>query len=169
MIEGLSGAKKYAPLWPGGTFELGTDAGFPWARVITDGQGGPTCVTNVRPYKPALDYRNKFLKVRIKVDEPDQLESTILGVQRFLEENEFRASLGHLAYPLGRQNTSYVRPLVRKHFLTARVAGAGPETLPPADPHLLRVLNVTNTTTPEEIGAAAAHRAPARGRGPARS
>jgi hypothetical protein len=48
-----------------------------------------------------------------------------------------------------------VRPLVRKHFLTARVAGSGPETLPPADPHLLRAVNVTNTTTPKEIGAAA--------------
>ena len=43
----------------------------------------------------------------------------------------------------------------RKHFLTARIAGSDPETLPPADPHLLRVVNVTNTTTPEEIGAAA--------------
>jgi peptidoglycan/xylan/chitin deacetylase (PgdA/CDA1 family) len=319
IIEGLNGAKKYAPLWPGGTFELGTDAGFPWARVTTDGQAGPTFVTNVRPYKPALDCRNKFLKVRVKIDDldklgglefrlssdrfgsnyfafsfplyddeptnvvadgvwttltfpfglaqkqgdpdrsainsigwyvadrgsdapvtaywggmslvdepdqgvvsltfddgykgqhaaarlmaeygfrgtayiipdavgqadhmalhdlvdlqerygwevaahhqtsftdltPDQLESTLLGVQRFLEENGFRANLGHLAYPLGRQNTSYVRPLVRKHFLTARLAGAGPETLPPADPHLLRVMNVTNATTPEEIGAAA--------------
>ena len=45
-----------------------------------------------------------------------------------------------------------VRPLVRKHFATARLAGAGPETIPPADPHLLRAVNVLDTTTAEELG-----------------
>jgi hypothetical protein len=86
---------------------------------------------------------------------PEQLENTILGVKRFLIENQFEAGAGHLAYPLGKQNTGSVQPLVRKHFTTARVAGSGPETLPPADPHMLRVFNVSNTTTPEEVGAAA--------------
>jgi len=86
---------------------------------------------------------------------PDELESTILGVKQYLEENEFGEGAGHLAYPLGKQNTQLVRPLVRKHFTSARVATAGPETLPPADPHLLRVYNVTNKTTPQEVGEAA--------------
>jgi len=40
-------------------------------------------------------------------------------------------------------------------FATARLAGSGPETLPPADPHLLRAFNVTDSTTPEQVGAAA--------------
>lgn len=86
---------------------------------------------------------------------PDELENTILSVQRYLADNEFPLGAGHLAYPLGKQNTSLVRPLVRKHFTTARVAGSGPETLPVADRHLLRVFNVTKGTTPEEVGAMA--------------
>jgi len=319
VVESLGGAKKFAPLWPGGTFEMGGDAGFPWARIVTDGKAGPSFIANVRPYNPTLDATGRFVKVWIKIDDvtrmggmefrlssdrfnsnyfafefpmyddadfnvvrdgvwttltfpfgsarvegkpdrkainsvgwyvadkgeeapvtafwggvalvdeppegvvsitfddgyddhylaaqimhehgfqgtayiipdaigqhgymnlhqlvdlqerygwdvaahhetpftqmrPDELESTILGVQRYLTENEFGGGAKHLAYPLGKQNTSLVRPLVRKHFATARVAGSGPETLPPADPHLLRVMNVLDTTTPEEIGAAA--------------
>jgi len=85
----------------------------------------------------------------------EQLENAILGVKRFLIENEFGSGAGHLAYPLGKTDPATVRPLVRKHFTTARVAGSGPETLPPADPHLLRVLNVTHTTSPAEVGRAA--------------
>jgi len=319
LVEDLSGARRFAPLWPGGTFELGADAGFNWARIVTDGQGGSTFVANVRPYKPRIDATGRFVKVRIKIDDvtklagtefrlssdrfskdyfafsfpiyddadfnvvrdgvwttltfsfggarvegdpdrsaidsigwyvadkgngtpitawwgglslvdepaegvvsitfddgyddnlvaaeimakhgmagtayvipsavgqqgylnhhqlvdmqlrygwdvaahhatpftelrPDELENVILGVQQFLMENDFTNGAGHLAYPLGKQNTALVRPLVRKHFATARVAAQGPETLPPADPHLLRVLNVTNDTTPEEVKAAA--------------
>ncbi|MGH0033537.1 MAG: polysaccharide deacetylase family protein [Myxococcota bacterium] len=86
---------------------------------------------------------------------PDELESSILGVQRYLVENQFQKGVRHLAYPLGRQNTELVRPLVRKHFASARVAGSGPETLPPADPHLLRTYNVTHETDPEDVGRAA--------------
>jgi hypothetical protein len=85
---------------------------------------------------------------------PDELEATILGVQRYLVENQLSRGAGHLAYPLGKQNTSLVRPLVRKHFATARVASSGPETIPPADPHLLRALNVTHETTPRDVIAA---------------
>jgi hypothetical protein len=80
------------------------------------------------------------------------LESTILGVQRYLREQGFEEGAAHLAYPLGRQDPEVVRPLVRKHFATARLAGAGPETIPPADPHLLRAVNVLDTTTAEELG-----------------
>lgn len=83
------------------------------------------------------------------------LERTILDVQRYLRENGFSRGAGHLAYPLGKQEPEVVRPLVREHFATARVAGAGPETLPPADPYLLRAVNVLHTTSPEEIGAVA--------------
>lgn len=319
LVEDLNGQRKFAPLWPGGTFELGADSGFSWARVVTDGQGGSTFVTNVRPYSPTVDATGKFVKVKVKVDDiaklaglefrlssdrfsnsfyafgfpiyddadfnvlrdgvwttltfsfgeariegkpdrsridsvgwyvadkgngapitawwgglslvdepaegvvsitfddgydenliaaeimakygmagtayiipnavgqknyltlhelvdmqlrygweiaahhetsftelrPDELENTILGVQQFLIENGFGEGAGHLAYPLGRQNTALVRPLVRKHFATARVAGMGPETLPPADPHLLRVMNVTDETKPDQVAAAA--------------
>jgi peptidoglycan/xylan/chitin deacetylase (PgdA/CDA1 family) len=319
LVEDLSGARHFAPMWPGGTFELGEDSGFHWARIVTDGEAGSTFVANVRPYKPLIDASGKFVKVRIKVDDvsklsgmefrlssdrfassyyafsfplyddsdfnivrdgvwttltfpfgsgrvegepdrshidslgwyvsdkgngapltawwggislvdeptegvvtitfddgydenlvaaeimarhgmkgtayiipesigqngylnhhqlvdmqlrygwdiaahhqtpftelrPDELENVILGVKQFLAENDFGAGAVHLAYPLGRQNTALVRPLVRKHFATARVAAMGPETLPPADPHLLRVLNVTNETRPEDVVAAA--------------
>lgn len=319
MVESLGGAKKFAPLWPGGTFTQSEESGHSFARVVTDGLGGATFASNVRPYKPAIDARGRFVKVWVKVDDvsklggmefrlssdrfsssyyafgielyddpdfnvlrdgvwttltfsfgsarvegtpdrsalnsvgwyvsdkgneapvtaqwggvalvdepvtgvlsftfddgydehhlaarlmaeygfpgtayiipdaigqkgymslhqlvdlqekfgwdvaahhetpftemrPDELESTILGIQSYLEENEFGGGAGHLAYPLGKQNTSLVRPLVRKHFTTARIATTGPETLPPADPHLLRVFNVTDTTTPEAVGQAA--------------
>ena len=319
LVEDLNGQRKFAPLWPGGTFELGSDAGFTFARVVTDGQGGSTFITNVRPYNPTVDASGRFVKVRVKIDDisklaglefrlssdrfsssffafgfpvyddpdfnvlrdgvwttltfsfgrariegkpdrsridsigwyvadkgngapisawwgglslvdepkegvvsitfddgydenllaaqimakhgmtgtayiipnavgqknyltlhelvdmqlrygweiaahhetsftelrPDELENTILGVQQFLMENGFGKGAGHLAYPLGRQNTALVRPLVRKHFTTARVASMGPETLPPADPYLLRAMNVTNDTKPDEVAAAA--------------
>jgi len=318
LVESMDGSRKFAPLWPGGTFEIGGQDGFAWARAVTDGKGGGTFAANVRPYMPALDATGKFVKVDVKVDDvaqlggmefrlssdrfsenyfafgttlyddpdfnvlrdgvwttltfsfgsarvegkpdrsrlnsigwyvadkgegtpitaywgglslvdepksgvvsitfddgydehllaakmmarygmrgtayiiphavgqvgylthhqlvdlqerygwdiaahhetpftemrPDELENAILGVQRFLEENQFGAGAGHLAYPLGKQNTSLVRPLVRKHFTTARVAASGPETIPPADPHLLRVFNVLPSTTPEEVGQA---------------
>ncbi|MCP4039800.1 MAG: polysaccharide deacetylase family protein [bacterium] len=319
LVENLEGMRKFAPMWPGGTFEMGSDAGFHWARVVTDGQAGATFVSNVRPYRPTFDATGKFVKTRVKIDDlqklggmefrlssdrfaanyyafsfpiyddpdfnvvrdgvwatltfsfdsarvegspdrshlnsvgwyvsdqgnaepvtahwgglslvdapregvvsitfddgydehllaaqlmaehgfrgtayiipeaigqlgylnhhqlvdmqerygwdvgahhetpftelrPDEIENTILGVQHFLIENKFAQGAGHLAYPLGKQNTSAVRPLVRKHFATARVAAAGPETLPPADAHLLRVMNVTQHTTPEQVGEAA--------------
>ncbi len=87
---------------------------------------------------------------------PGELESTLLGVRRYLDLAGFGRGSPHLAYPLGRQDPETVRPLVRKHFATARIAGGGPETIPPADPHLLRAVNVLDTTTPEEIGAIAA-------------
>ncbi len=80
-----------------------------------------------------------------------ELESAILGIQRFLLENKLGRGVFHLAYPLGRQDAKVVRPLVRKHFQSARVAGSGPETLPPADAHLLRVMNVTDQTPPERV------------------
>jgi peptidoglycan/xylan/chitin deacetylase (PgdA/CDA1 family) len=84
----------------------------------------------------------------------DALERVILGTQRFLLANGFRRGAGHLAYPLGKQDPKTVLPLVREHFLTARVASGGAETVPPADWHQLRAFNVLKTTTPDEIQAA---------------
>ncbi len=79
------------------------------------------------------------------------LEAAILGVQRFITQHGVGRGGHHLAYPLGKQDPVKVRPLVRKHFASARIAGGGVETLPPADPHLLRVFNVTNDIPPEEV------------------
>jgi hypothetical protein len=98
----------------------------------------------------AAHHKTPFTDMR-----PDELESSILGIQRYLIENQFQRGVHHLAYPLGKQNTDLVRPMVRKHFASARVAASGPETLPPADPHLLRTFNVTNETDPKEVGKAA--------------
>jgi peptidoglycan/xylan/chitin deacetylase (PgdA/CDA1 family) len=84
-----------------------------------------------------------------------ELERAIVDVRRALERGGFARGSAHLAYPLGKQDPAVVRPLVRRHFATARVASGGAETLPPADPHLMRAWNVTNTTSPEAVGAAA--------------
>jgi peptidoglycan/xylan/chitin deacetylase (PgdA/CDA1 family) len=85
---------------------------------------------------------------------PGELETVIMGLQQFLVRNGFDRGARHLAYPLGKQTLPGVRSLVRKHFGTARMASFGPETLPPADPHLLRVHNVLRSTSPEEIARA---------------
>jgi hypothetical protein len=86
---------------------------------------------------------------------PNDLEPRLRGIQSFLVEHGHALGAQHLAYPLGKQETRRVRPTVNKLFATARLAGSGPETLPPADPHLLRAWNVTASTTPEQVGEAA--------------
>jgi len=86
---------------------------------------------------------------------PNELEPRLRRIQSFLVEHGFALGAQHLAYPLGKQETRRVRPTVDRLFATARLAGSGPETLPPADPHLLRAFNVTDSTTPEQVGAAA--------------
>lgn len=83
-----------------------------------------------------------------------EVEPTLAGVQRFLTAHGLGPGAQHLAFPLGRQSPALM-PLVRERFRTARLASAGPETIPPADPHRLRVLNVLDTTPPRAIGAAA--------------
>lgn len=69
------------------------------------------------------------------------------------EDLGFSASARHLAYPMGRQDREVVLPLVREAFASARLASGGVETLPPADWHLLRAVNVLPTTSPEEPAA----------------
>lgn len=86
---------------------------------------------------------------------PEELERAVRDIQLFLEGHGFGAGARHLAFPLGKYDVRRVMPVVRRHFQTARLASAGPETLPPADPHRLRVRNVLRTTRPEEIRAAA--------------
>ncbi|RIL07769.1 MAG: hypothetical protein DCC71_02050 [Proteobacteria bacterium] len=82
----------------------------------------------------------------------DALEPRVRGIQRFLAEHGFAEGARHLAYPLGKQEPKRVRPTVARLFATARIAGGGPETLPPADPHLLRAVNVVAGTKPEQVG-----------------
>lgn len=69
----------------------------------------------------------------------------------YLASNGFSSSASHLAYPMGKQERNVVLPIVREHFLTARLAGGGVETLPPADWYLLRSVNVLDSTPPEEL------------------
>ena len=86
--------------------------------------------------------------------EPDDLDDTILGVRGYLTRHGFGDGANHLAYPLGKLDPKVVLPTTRRHFGTARLASAGPETLPPGDPHRLRAMNVLDTTSPAEIRAA---------------
>jgi len=56
----------------------------------------------------------------------------------------------HLAYPLGQQNPA-VLDVVKKYYKTARLAGSGPETLPPSENLRLRAVNVVPSMLPETI------------------
>jgi hypothetical protein len=82
-----------------------------------------------------------------------ELEPRVRGIQRWLVEHGYEAGAQHLAYPLGKQEPRRVRPTIARVFTTARIAGGGPETLPPADPQLLRTVNVAAGTPPAEVGA----------------
>jgi peptidoglycan/xylan/chitin deacetylase (PgdA/CDA1 family) len=86
---------------------------------------------------------------------PTALEDVLLGVVAALRSLGVGEGFRHLAYPLGKRDPQRATPLARKHFCTARLAGGGSETIPPADPHALRAWNVTNTTRTEEVVAAA--------------
>lgn len=86
---------------------------------------------------------------------PNELEPRLLGIQKYLADHGYKDGAQHLAYPLGKQEPKRVRPTVDRLFTTARLAGSGPETLPPGDRHLLRAFNVLDSTTPEEVGKAA--------------
>lgn len=82
---------------------------------------------------------------------PYALDKEINFTLNYLDRKGFSLTAPHLAYPMGRQDRDVVLPAVRKYFETARVAGGGVETLPPADPYLLRTVNVLDTTKPEEL------------------
>ena len=57
----------------------------------------------------------------------------------------------HFAYPLGKQSRKSTLPIVKRIFDTARIAGGGAETLPPADWHMLRTFNVMPHFSPAEL------------------
>jgi len=84
----------------------------------------------------------------------DDLPRVLDGIQGWLAQNGFGAGARHLAYPLGKHDPR-VLTLVRARFATARLASGGAETLPPADPHLLRAMNVLDSTPPDALIAAA--------------
>lgn len=56
----------------------------------------------------------------------------------------------NLAYPLGKINAQ-VLDTVTQFYTSARIAGSGVETLPPADKFKLRTVNVTPTVTPQDL------------------
>ena len=78
-------------------------------------------------------------------------------------DNEFNYTIGylnalgseeealHFAYPLGKQNRQSTLPLVTRTFSSARLAGGGAETLPPANWHMLRTLNVQPSMSPQDL------------------
>jgi len=84
--------------------------------------------------------------------EPAALDAELRKIQGYLVDIGFAPGALHFAYPNGKQEPRRVRPEVRRVFETARLAGSGPETLPPADPSLLRAINVINGTPPEDVG-----------------
>lgn len=81
-----------------------------------------------------------------------ELQPVLKSVRDYLVQHGFDRGAGHLAYPLGRHDPKRVVPVTRRVFETARIAGAGPETLPPADRYRIRAVNVLGgTMTPEAI------------------
>lgn len=84
-----------------------------------------------------------------------ELPARLDAIQHFLLRNGFGEGAAHLAYPLGKYEPDRTLPAVRTRFATARLASGGTETLPPADPHRLRVMNVVAATRPDEIREAA--------------
>jgi peptidoglycan/xylan/chitin deacetylase (PgdA/CDA1 family) len=128
------------------------------AYVIPNGIGKPGYLTE----KQLAELRDRFRWEIAAHHEtpftdfaPADLEPRIDELQHWLTERGFARGARHLAYPLGRQEPRRVRPAVRRHFVSARVAGGGLETLPPANLQLLRVFNVLRSTTPEAVAAAA--------------
>jgi peptidoglycan/xylan/chitin deacetylase (PgdA/CDA1 family) len=81
----------------------------------------------------------------------DELDTVITNIFDFIYKNGGNEEARHFAYPLGKQNRKLTLPLIRKRFLSARLAGGGAETLPPSDWHMLRTFNVMPSTTPEII------------------
>jgi peptidoglycan/xylan/chitin deacetylase (PgdA/CDA1 family) len=56
----------------------------------------------------------------------------------------------HLAYPLGKQNKK-ILDIVSKKYKTARIAGGGVETIPPAQMFRLRAYNVLPSISPKVL------------------
>lgn len=83
--------------------------------------------------------------------EKNNLIKDISNLDTYFKKNKLnRKSSTHLAYPLGKWNEK-VYSIVKKRYATARIAGGGIETLPPADLHLLKTYNVLHSTTPTQL------------------
>lgn len=82
---------------------------------------------------------------------PMDLKAELKQISTFFTKNNLTEGMHHMSYPNGLQNRSYVVPIVRSMYKSARVAGGGMETLPPGDFALLRTYNVLNTTTVDQI------------------
>jgi peptidoglycan/xylan/chitin deacetylase (PgdA/CDA1 family) len=80
-----------------------------------------------------------------------QLESEILSTYAFLQNLGFGDEIKHFAYPLGKQSRATTWELSQRYFLSARVAGGGAETLPPADWLMLKTFNVTPDIRAEDL------------------
>lgn len=80
-----------------------------------------------------------------------EIETDLVLSKQFLEQNGLYRGSEHFAYPHGAFDSEELRSLVQKYFSTARTALGPSETLPPSDPHRLRVMMVVNTTTPAEV------------------
>lgn len=80
-----------------------------------------------------------------------EIETDLRLSQEFLERNGLYSGSEHFAYPYGEFDNLELRSLVQKYFVTARTAVGPGETLPPSDPHRLRVMMVGNTSSPEEV------------------
>ncbi|MEW8034473.1 MAG: polysaccharide deacetylase family protein [Candidatus Thiodiazotropha sp.] len=123
------------------------------AYIIPDGIDEPNYLT--------LDDVDKLVKLGWGISShdtlpftqrtPDELNKRLNVLNKYFQDNNLQKAMRHLAYPQGEQNRSYVVPLVRSMYDTARTAGGGMETLPPGDFALLRAYNVLNTTSVEEL------------------
>ncbi len=86
---------------------------------------------------------------------------TEMSVEEYRKEmfktEEFLAKLGmeseilHFAYPLGKQSRLKTLAATQELFFTARTAGGGSETLPPADWLMLKTFNVTPDITAKAL------------------
>jgi peptidoglycan/xylan/chitin deacetylase (PgdA/CDA1 family) len=80
-----------------------------------------------------------------------EIEDDLALSKEFLERNGLYQGSDHFAYPYGEFDSEELRALVQKYFSTARTSHGPIETLPPSDPYRLRVMAVSNTTSPEEV------------------
>lgn len=80
-----------------------------------------------------------------------EIEDGLALSKEFLERNGLYQGSDHFAYPYGEFDSEELRALVQKYFSTARTIHGPIETLPPSDPYRLRVMAVSNTTSPEEV------------------
>jgi peptidoglycan/xylan/chitin deacetylase (PgdA/CDA1 family) len=81
----------------------------------------------------------------------EELSKEMDFTKKYLENFDAHKEARHFAYPLGKQSRHSTLPLIRRKFDTARIAGGGAETLPPADWHMLRTFNVMPHISPREL------------------